>query len=323
MKILIAAITALAIAITPAAAQDWPTRPVTMVVPSAAGGSLDVVGRILAPQISEVLGQPVIVENVAGAGGMTGAARVAKAAQDGYQFGLGTAGTHAQSQTIYKNPLYNAATDFAPVGLIAELPVVLIARKDLPASHLKEFIANAKTNQTKMQYGSPGVGSGPHLACAMLNGAAGISITHIPYRGGAQAMQDLIIGRTDYMCTLGSIAIPQIEVGTVKAIAILSLDRSPILPSLASAHEQGLTNFEAGDWLAIFLPKGAPTTIVQKLHKAIGATVELPSVQQRLKEIGATIVGPDRRSPDYLASFVASQIETWRASIKASGVSID
>ena len=161
-------------------APDWPARPVTMVVPLAAGGLVDVVGRLLASRLSELLGQPVIVENVGGAGGMTGAARVAKAAPDGYQFVLGTAGTHAQNQTLYKRPLYDAATDFAPVALVTQQPLLLLARKDLPASNLQEFIAYAKANQAKMQYGSSGAGSPPHLACALLNAAIGIKSRIFP-----------------------------------------------------------------------------------------------------------------------------------------------
>jgi tripartite-type tricarboxylate transporter receptor subunit TctC len=197
---LVAAVAALVAATVPAMPQDWPSRPVSMVVPFAAGGPMDVVGRILALRMSEVLRQQVVVENIGGAGGMTGSARVAKAAPDGYQFLLGNLGTHAASQTFYKNPLYNAAGDFAPVALIAEIPFVLIARKDLPVGNLQEFIAYAKANQTKMQYGSGGSGSATHLACVLLNAAIGVNITHIPYRGGGPAMQDLIAGRIDYQC---------------------------------------------------------------------------------------------------------------------------
>ena len=186
--------------IGPALSQEWPTRPVTMVVPFAAGGPADTVGRILAPGLSELLGQQVIIENVGGSGGMTGSSRVAKAAPDGYQFVLGNVGTHAANQTFYKTPLYNAATDFAPVMLIAQTPLVLLARKDLPANNLKEFIAYAKVNQASMQYGSGGAGSASHLACVLLNAAIGINVTHVPYRGAAPAMQDLIAGRIDYQC---------------------------------------------------------------------------------------------------------------------------
>src|SRR6266850_3048953 len=169
-------------------AQDWPTRPVTMVIPLAAGGASDGLARVFAPRLSELLGQQVIVENVGGAGGMIGASRVAKAAPDGYQFLLGTSGTQALNQSIYDNPLYNAATDFAPVALIFEVPLVLMARKDFPANSLQEFIAYARIHQASLQYGSSGAGGTGHLACALLNSAIGIGVTHIPYRGGGPAM---------------------------------------------------------------------------------------------------------------------------------------
>src|SRR5690242_3554411 len=177
------------LAMRAATAQDWPTRPLSMVVPFAAGSASDTVGRILAARLSELLGQQVVVENVGGAGGMTGAARVAKAAPDGYQFVLGNIGTHAHSQTLYKAPLYNAASNFAPVALVAELPLVLIARKDLPARNLQEFMAYARANQAKMQYGSGGAGSATHISCVLLNAAIGIDVTHVPYRGGGPALQ--------------------------------------------------------------------------------------------------------------------------------------
>jgi tripartite-type tricarboxylate transporter receptor subunit TctC len=306
-----------------AAAQSWPTRPVSMVVPFAPGGSVDVMGRILAARLSEVLGQQVVIENIGGAGGMLGSARVAKAPPDGYEFVLGHAGTHAQNQTLYKNPLYNAASDFAPVALIAEQPTVLVTRKDLPPDTLPEFIAYAKANQAKMQYGSAGAGAANHLACVLLDAAIGINVTHIPFRGGGPAMQELLGGRIDYMCNIVTTALPQIEAKTVKPIALLSTARSPTLPDVASAKEQGLPDFDASTWYAVFLPKGTPAPIIRKLHDAIEATVSTPAVQARLKDIGADLVAPERRSPDYLAKFVVSEIARWAAPIKASGVRMD
>ena len=187
---------ALAAAVTPALAQDWPTHPVTMIVPFAAGGAFDVLGRILAPRMAETLGQQIVVENVAGAGGVIAAVRVAKAPPDGYQFLLGDS-SFAYDQSLYKSPRYNAVDDFAPVGLIVDQPTVLITRKDLPVENLAEFIAYAKANQAKMQFGSAGAGSPIHLACVLLNLAIGVDVTHVPYRGGAPALQDLIGGRID------------------------------------------------------------------------------------------------------------------------------
>jgi tripartite-type tricarboxylate transporter receptor subunit TctC len=306
-----------------AVAQSWPERPLTMVIPFAAGGAVDVMGRILGARLTEVLGQRVVIENVGGAGGMSGAARVAKAAPDGYEMVLGSVGTHAHSQSLYKKPLYNAVTDFAPVALIAELPLILVARKDLPANNLQEFIAYAKANQAKMQFGSAGTGSADHLTCLLLDTAAGVNVTHVPYRGGQPAMQDLIAGRIDYICNIITTALPEIQAGLVKAIAITTKAHSPLLPDLPTAQGQGLAGFEAYTWNALFLPKGTPDAIVQKLNAATNETLNTPIVQQRLREIGASIVVPERRSSDYLGKFVAGEIAKWAAPIKASGIAIE
>jgi tripartite-type tricarboxylate transporter receptor subunit TctC len=304
--------------VTTASAQEFPTRPITMVIPFAAGGPTDVLGRAVAARMSEVLGQNVIVENIGGAGGMTGSARVAQAKPDGYTMVLGTVGTHAQGQTLYKRPLYNAATDFTPVALIAEVPIVLITRKDLPVSSLKEFVEYAKKNQDKMSFGSAGAGSATHLGCVVLNTAMGTKITHVPYRGTGPAMQDLQGGRIDFLCEIMSTAKPQIDAGAVKAIALLTKQRSPALPNVATATEQGL-DVQAYTWNALFLPKGAPDAIVKKLNEAAVAAMHTPAVKDRLQGLGATIVSDDRATPQYLGGFVKSEIEKWAAPIKASG----
>jgi tripartite-type tricarboxylate transporter receptor subunit TctC len=306
-----------------APAQEWPSRPLTMVVPFAAGGGADLLGRILAPSLSELLGQPVTIENVGGGGGMTGALRVSRAAPDGYQFVLGTTGTHAQNQSLYKNPLYHAATDFMPVALVAEQPILLITRKDFPADNLADFIAYTRMNQDKMQFGSAGTGSGVHLACVLFNAAIGVNVVHVPYRGTAPAMQDLIAGRIDYQCPVITPVVPQIQGGLVKPIATLTKHRTPILPNLATAQEQGLTDFEAYIWFAIFLPKATPADIAQKLQRAIAAAENLPSVHGRLKDIGAAPIAPERQTPEYLAAFVEREIAKWAAPIRASGISVD
>jgi len=229
----------------PARAQAYPTRPITLVVPFAAGGSFDVIARVITPRLSEILGQQVIVENVGAAAGIVGVNRVAHATPDGYSVLLGTVGTHAYNPALYKKLPYNPAADFAPVGLVAEQPLVLIARKDFPANTLPEFIAYAKANAAKLQYGSAGVGSTTHLACALLNAAAGIEVTHVPYRGAGPAMADMIGGQIQYMCSNTPGALPQIQGGTVKAIALLARGRSQLMPELATADEQGLADFEA------------------------------------------------------------------------------
>src|SRR5258707_9787303 len=236
---------AVALLLTPlASAQDWPNRPVTMVVPYAAGGPVDTLGRILAARLSEVLGQQVVVENVAGAGGMTGASRVAKASPDGYTVLLSGSAVLAINQTLYKKPLYNAVSDFAHVALFSDSARVLIARKSLPAKTLSEFVAYAKANQGKMQYGSAGAGSGIHVCSVLLDAAMGTKITHVPYRGSAPAMQGLMGGRIDFMAGQVSTALPQIEADTVKAIATLGLDRRPGLQELAPRQEQGQSGID-------------------------------------------------------------------------------
>jgi tripartite-type tricarboxylate transporter receptor subunit TctC len=320
---IIVAVGALVAATAPAAAQDWPTRPVTMVVPFAAGGAFDVMGRVFTPRMSESLGQQVIVENIGAAAGIVGTNRVAKAAPDGYTFLLGSVGTHAYNATLYKKLPYSPATDFAPVALFAEQPMVLITRKDFPASNLQEFIAYAKANGAKLQYGSAGVGSTTHLGCALLNAAAGINTTHVPYRGGGPAMLDLIAGQVHYMCSNSAGALPQIASNTLKGIALLARSRSSLLPSLATAQEQGLVDFEAITWNAFFLPKGTPAPIVKKLNDAVVEAMNAPAVKDRMQELGVDLVAPERRSPEYLQKFVESEIAKWAAPIKAAGVIMD
>jgi len=323
----IAAVIAVAVAIfysaPPAGAQNWPTRPLTLMVPLAAGSSPDILARILAPSMSEVLGQQVVVENLGGAGGTTASARIARAEADGYQFVLGNSGTHAITNTLYRRPPYNSMTDFAPVILVAEFPIMVLARKDLPANNLMEFAAYAKANQARMQFGSVGAGSTTHLACMLLNTTLGVSITHVPYRGGGLIMQDLMAGRLDYNCPLSAIAIPQIKSGTVKAIANLQKQRSPLMPDVATAHEQGLKDFDATSWHALFLPKNTPAAIVQRLNDATAVAMSMPTVQARLAEIDAGVIVTERRTVDYLQSFVSSESAKWAVPIKAAGLSVD
>jgi tripartite-type tricarboxylate transporter receptor subunit TctC len=277
----------------------------------------------MAQRMSEILGQQVVVENVGGAGGMTGSKRVADAAPDGYTFVLGTVGTHAQSQTMYKKPLYNAATDFTPVVLIAEVPIALISRKDLPVNNLKEFVAYIKANESKMQFGSAGVGSGTHLPCVLFNLAIGANVTHVPYRGEGPVMQDLIGGRIDYMCATVQSGAAQAKEGAVKGIAVMSEKRVPIIPDLATTGEQGIPGIEASVWNAFFLPKGTPDPIVRKLNKAMSETIDDPTIRKRLEELGLEIVPPEHRSPEYLAKYLPQEIERWAKPIQAGGISAD
>jgi tripartite-type tricarboxylate transporter receptor subunit TctC len=321
-KLLIAALIALMLG-GPAAAQDWPTRTVTMVVPFPAGGPIDFIGRLMAQRLSERLGQQVIVENVGGAGGMNGAARVAKSPPDGSMFLFGNQGTHTFSQMLYKKPQYNAVADFAPVAVVVENVKFLATRKDFPAKTLPEFIAYAKANQKKMQYGSAGIGSATHVTCVLLNHAIGVDITHVPYRGTGPALQDMIAGRIDYMCEVTSTGSPHVRADAIKALAILSPTRNTALPGVATAHEQGLKNFDADGWNAFFFPKGTPDAIVRKLAQATSSVLDIPDVRARLEKAGLNVATPERRNPDYLGKLAASELDKWGPPVRASGVSVD
>jgi tripartite-type tricarboxylate transporter receptor subunit TctC len=304
-------------------AQDWPTRPVTMVVPFAPGGVYDTLGRVYAAALSGILGQQVVVENVPGAGGMTGATRVARADPDGYQFLFGGESPNSQVQLLHNSPPYDGARDFAPVALVAEQPLILTVRSGIPGANLREFIAYARTNQSKMQYGSPGTGSGSHLACALFDVDVKISVTHVPYRGLGPAMQDLLAGRIDYMCPSITTAMAQMEGHRIQAPAVLGRHRSPAFPDIPTAQEQGIKDMDANSWNAIFLPKGTSAAIVSKLNAAAITAMSATSVQQRLRELGASLPSPAERTPEYLQSFVESEIRTWGAAIKAAGITAE
>ena len=306
---------------TGAQAQNWPTRPVTLIVPFAPGGPIDVLARVLQPGLSERLGQQIVIENIGGAGGMTGESRLARAAPDGYTFAIGNQATHTFSQLLYKKPLYDAVNDFTPAGLIVGNSKVLVVRNDLPVNSLKEFIAYAKANQDKMQYGSAGGGSATHIACVLLTQKLGAPrITHVPYRGTALAMQDLTAGRIDFLCDVTSTALPQITGGRIKAVAMLAVKRSPVLPSLATALEQGLADVDADGWNGFFFPKGTPASIVDKVNAVTGVILDTPAVQKRLQGLGLELPSPAERTPEHLAKLVKLELEKWGPPIAAAGL---
>jgi tripartite-type tricarboxylate transporter receptor subunit TctC len=306
-----------------ARAETYPSRPITMVVPFAAGGAFDVIGRILAARMSEILGQQVIVENTTGAAGIIGVKHVASATPDGYTFLLGSIGTHAYNQTIYKKPRYHAIADFTPVALFAEQPMVVTARNTFPATNVPEFVNYVKKNSAKLQFGSAGAGTTTHLGCALLNAVIGVKVTHVPYRGGGPAVNDLIGGQIDYMClNMGSAG--TLSMGNqIKAIATLSHSRSPLMPDLATAHEQGLTDFDVVTWNAFFLPKGASPEVVKRLNDATNQAMDTPAIKSRMHDIGVSGIAPERRSPEYLAKFVVDEIARWAGPIKENGLQVD
>ena len=308
--------------VTLAHAQEWPQQPVKIVVSAAAGGPIDVFGRFVVERLSQTLGQSLVIENVPGAGGGTGGQRVARAAPDGYTGLLGTSATHTFSQLLYKQPLYDARAEFEPVALLAEIPLVLIVRKDMPVSNLSEFAAYAKANADKMNYGSAGAGSSTHLGCALLTSAIGANVTHVPYRGTGPAMQDLQAGRIDFLCEIVVTALPQIDAEAVKAIATMAAERSPVLPKAPTTVEGGLPSVQAYSFTALFMPKGTPTPILNRLNAAVVEALDAPDLRTKLEQLGATIAKPERRTQGYLAKYVADELEKWGAIVKESNIPI-
>ncbi|MFL6799475.1 MAG: Bug family tripartite tricarboxylate transporter substrate binding protein [Xanthobacteraceae bacterium] len=310
-----------ALCAAPASAQEWPTRPVSIVVPFAAGGPVDVVARIMAPRMAELIGQQLIVDNIPGAGGMVGANRVAKGPPDGYAVLLGNQGTHTFSQFLYKRPLYNAVSDFAAAGLVVSNSKMLVVRKDLPATNLNEFAAYAKLNGGRMQYGSAGSGSATHIACMLLGAKIGAEMTHVPYRSTTHAMQDVIAGRIDVVCDVISTALPQIRAGTVKALATLGTARSAVLPDLPTALEQGFADVDAEGWNGFFFAKDTPASIVQRFNAATVQALALPSLRKQVADLGLFV--PDDLSPGFHSALVARELAKWGPPIQAGGISAD
>jgi tripartite-type tricarboxylate transporter receptor subunit TctC len=301
-----------------AQAQDYPSRPVNMVVAAAAGGPIDVFTRIMAERMSPALGQRVVVENVGGGGGTLGGQRVARAAPDGYTSLLGTIATHTNPQLYADKPLYDPLNDFVNVALVAEIPLILIVRKEFPANSFEEFVAYAKANPGKLNYGSAGVGSAAHLGCVMLDQALGTKIQHVPYRGTGPAMQDLLAGRIDFLCDIAVTAVQSIKGGTVKGLANLSARRTAVLPDLPTAAEKGYPSVQAYTWTAVFLPKATPADIAAKLNRAAVAAMEGPGLREQLNDLAATLVAPERRSQAYLTDFVKAEWGKWGSAIRAA-----
>ncbi|HVY58814.1 MAG TPA: tripartite tricarboxylate transporter substrate binding protein [Xanthobacteraceae bacterium] len=302
---------------------DWPSHPITLIVPFAAGGGVDSSARIQAQVLGEILGQTIVVENVGAAAGTIGSARVANAMPDGYTFLIGNSGTHVFSQSLYRKLPYNSLEDFEPIGIVTESPRLLVARKDLPVKNLQELIAYMKANQEKMQYGSAGVGSGTHLPCALLNYTVGVNITMVPYRGEGPSLQDVIAGRLDYMCTTIQSGAAQAKQGTVKGIAVMAPTRAAIIPEVPTTGEQGLKGVEASVWNAFFFPKGTPKPIVEKMHKAVETMITRPDIRAKMETLGLEIVPAERRTPEYLTKFMKEDIARWGKVIKAAGIHVD
>src|SRR5262249_414551 len=270
-------------------AQNYPTRPVTIIVPFAAGGATDVVGRIIAEHLSRTLGQTFVIENVTGAGGTTGTTRTMRSSPDGYTIQVGQMGTHAAAVAFYPNLAYKPDVDFEPIVMIAGLPIVLTARKDFPAADLKEFIRYVQANPAKINAAHAGVGSITHTTCLLLHSLLGVQPTFVPFNGAAPAMNALLAGQVDYICNAIPDAVGHVHGGTAKGYVITTAERSPILPDVPTSKEAGLPAFDASAWNALFAPKGTPVTVVNLLAAALDKALDDENVRKRLLDLGCEI----------------------------------
>ena len=307
----------LGVAASPALAQDYPTKPITMIVPFAAGGPTDIIARIVSEHMSRVLGQQIIVENVAGAGGTTGVARAAGAAPDGYTIVMGHMGTHGAAPALYPNLKYNPATDFAPVGLAAGTPILIVARKTHPAKDLKEFIDWAKKAGDKANNAFAGVGSVSHSTGILFNSTIGTKPTMIPYTGTGPALNDMVSGQVDYMTDQIVNVVSQIQGGNIKAFAIALPERSPALPDVPTTKELGL-DYQVSPWNAIFAPKGTSPAIVAKLSDALDKALDDANTKKRLAELGGVIPDKAGRTPAALQKLVEDEVARWTPILKAA-----
>jgi len=310
-------------AITPTAwAQAYPTRPISMIVPYSAGGPADTVGRVLAERMKSALGQPVVIENVSGANGSTAVGRVARAAADGYTLSLGVWNTHVSNGALYVLP-YDVLNDFEPVALLASFSSMIVARKAMPANDLKELVAWLKANPGKASQGSAGVGSMGHLGGVYFQNISGTRLQHVPYRGSAPAMQDLVAGQIDVMIDAPVMILPQLRAGTIKAFAVLAKSRLVQAPDIPTADEAGLPGFHVSNWFGLWAPRGTAKDIVGRLNAAAVSSLADPAARQKLADLGFEIPPRDQQTPEALAAFQRSEIEKWWPIIKAADIKGD
>jgi tripartite-type tricarboxylate transporter receptor subunit TctC len=319
MRPILAALAVLAVALPSTevrAAADYPNRPITMIVPFAAGGPTDVVARIVAENMSRTLKQQIVVENVAGAGGTTGITRGAQAKPDGYTIMMGHMGTHGAAPAAYPGLKYDPTKDFEPIGLASGTPIVIVAKKDFPAKDLKEFVAYLKANSQKLNEAHAGPGSVSFTTCALLNSILGAKPTRVAYRGTGPALNDLVAGQVDYMCDQIVNLVPQIEAGTIKAYAVALPERSPALPDVPTTKEAGLPDYQVSAWNAIFAPKGTSKEIVQKLSDALLKAIADPGTSKRLLDLGGDLSNKEARTPEGLRKLVESEVARWNKVLK-------
>ncbi len=302
-----------------AQSDNFPTRQITMIVVFAAGGTTDVLARISAEHMSRTLGQPIVVENVAGAGGTTGGARAARSAPDGYVLAVGSMGSHSATPSLYKSPGFDPREQEA-IGVIAGTPGYFVIRKNFPAQSLKEYIAYANANPGKVTVAHAGIGSTNHLACLYLEHLIKVKTTHVPYRGNGPAMNDLVAGQVDAMCDLAPTAVPQVQAGTIRSLMIATEQRAASAPGVPTSKEAGLPEYLFTGWNAVFAPKGTPKAVVDKLSGALKKTVLDPAIRKRFEELGAVPPTPAEAEPQALKAMVARQVEQWGQVIRAAGV---
>ena len=303
-------------------AQTYPTKTITMIVPFAAGGPTDTVARLVAQSMGTKLKQQIIIENVGGAGGTIGAARVAKAAPDGYTLFLHHIG-QSTAPALYRKLSYNAQTDFEPIGLVTDVPMTIVARKDFPAKDFKEFLSYVKANKDKITYANAGVGSASHLCGMLFMTAIGTDLTTVPYKGTGPAMNDLLGGQVDFMCDQTTNTTSQIKSGKIKAYGVTTKARLASMPDLPTLNEAGLPGFEVAVWHGMYAPKGTPKPIIDTLASALQTALKDPNVKQRFNDLGTEPVIDKRATPEALRAHVKAEIERWSPIIAKAGIYAD
>jgi tripartite-type tricarboxylate transporter receptor subunit TctC len=305
----------------PATAQEaYPNKPITVIVPYAPGGNTDVIARIVLDHMATSLKQPLVVENLGGAGGTTGSLRGARSAPDGYTLLVGQMGTHGAAPALYPNLAYNPVTDFEHVSQLTDTPIGIFVRKTLPVNTLSELIALLKSNPGKLNNGHAGVGATTHVSCLLFSAISGTSGQPIPYRGSGPALNDLIAGTHDYMCDQIPHTVAHVQGGSIKLLAVAAEQRVDVLPNVPTTIEAGLPQFQASGWNAMFAPKGTPKPIVDRLAQAVSAALDDPATKAKLEGIGAII--PKKRGSDALRGLVSSEIEKWTPVIKAANIKV-
>jgi tripartite-type tricarboxylate transporter receptor subunit TctC len=316
MKKLVLALAATAMMAGAAQAQSYPNRPVTMIVPFAAGGPTDIVARIVGEHMSKTLGQQIVVENVAGAGGTTGITRAAQSKNDGYTIMMGHMGTHGAAPALYANLKYDPTKDFEPVGMAAGTPILIVGKKNFPAKDLKEMMAYLKANPDKVNQAHAGIGAVSHMTCILFNSQLGIKPTAVPYSGTGPALNDLVSGQVDYMCDQIVNLVQQIKAGSIKAYAIATPVRSPALPDVPTTKEAGMPEYEVTAWNAIFAPKDTPKDVVTALTDALNKALDDEATKGRLLELGGVLPTKDERGGKWLGEFVVKEVARWTPVLK-------